>query len=258
MIPSDFTQKGCLLMVTIEELITYLAKDHPLKDFEILVVSKDIITENRANRTTSEYGNIVEESKYDNIDFLPNLNPNTNVLGILYSDGFSGRNGEVFEQFSEAYEQQLSDDGIFVDLICIVGMVVNDHIPTIVLCAPLDKKVGFPGVLMSYIQDMFGIKTYEIDDVIDPDVDVTDIGDREAVKAAVDEYRKQYSEVNEADGFFNHLIDSVRGKYKELLQKKSQAQLIEIAMNVGAVLRRKDTKEQMIDRIIDAKIKKKG
>ena len=68
MIPSDFTQKGCLLMVTIEELITYLAKDHPLKDFEILVVSKDIITETRANRTTSEYGNIVEESKYDNID----------------------------------------------------------------------------------------------------------------------------------------------------------------------------------------------
>lgn len=258
MLPNDHAEKGCILMLTIEELIVYLAKDHPLKDFEILVISKDIITESRANRQISSSGDtsITEESRYDNVDFVMNLIPSMNVLSIFYSDGFSGQRGEVFDQFREAYEGQLSSDDAMTELICIADMVVNDHISIILLCAPLDKKMGYPGVLTQFITDMFGIKCYMVDEIIDPNIDVTDIGNRDEIVKTVNDLKCQFSEVNEAEGFFNHLVDSVRGKYKELLMKKDTPQLIQTAMNVGAVLRRKDSREQIIDRIIDAMTKR--
>ena len=46
MLPDTFKDKSCILLLSIKELIGVIAKDYPLRDFQIIVSDNDIITEN--------------------------------------------------------------------------------------------------------------------------------------------------------------------------------------------------------------------
>lgn len=254
MLPKNYTERGCILFATINDLITYIARDYPLKNFEVVVISKSIITESRGKEQRNFGNQIVDESKYDNVDFIPNLIPTTSTLSLLYS---GKKGGSGYEDFSNAYLTQLGEDEVFNGLICLVDMAFTDHIPILVLAVDVDFNMGYPDILMGYIHEMFGYKCYTTKDFLDPECDICDVGDRAQIEELLKEYKIQFGEQNDVDAFYNFMTESIRVKYKSLLDKKTTEQLVQIATDAGIFIRKRDTKDDIIRKIIDAKAKRR-
>ena len=82
MLPDTFKDKPCILLLSIKELIGVIAKDYPLRDFQIIVSDNDIITENSVKNNYRR--DIKYESNYDNIEFLPSIIPQATVLNHIW------------------------------------------------------------------------------------------------------------------------------------------------------------------------------
>ncbi len=253
MLPDNYTERGCILFSTVNDLVRYIARDYPLKNFEVVVISKSIITESRRKEQRNVGNEIIDESKYDNVDFIPNLIPTTSTLSLLYS---GRKGGSGYEEFSSAYLNQLAEDAVFSELICLVDMAFTDHIPILVISIEIDFSMGYPDILMSYIEQMFGYKCYTVNDFLDPEVDVCNVGDRSEIEAVLNEFKAEFSEANDKDAFFNYMVESVRVKYQGLLEKKTMEQLVQIATESGIFIRKRDTKEDIIRKIVNSKAKR--
>lgn len=254
MLPTDYKEKGCILFVTINDLITYIARDYPLKNFEVIVISKSIITESRGKEERS-FGNLaVDESKYDNVDFVPILIPTTSTLSLLYA-GRMGGGG--YEEFSSAYLLQLNENEAFTELVCIVDMAFSEHIPILIVAVDIDFNMGYPDLLMEHINQSFNYHCHGISEFLDPSFDVCEVGDRVRIQEALDDYKAQLSQMNDKNAFFNYMVESARVKYKELLEMKTMDQLVLIATDAGVFLRKRDKKEDIIRKIIERKVKKR-
>ena len=241
MMPSDMTDTPALLFMDIMELIKYVARDYTLKQFEIIIASRDIITDDqkvRCDVTTFT-------SKYDNIDFAPYLAPSSAAMNYRYDPAPSN-----IDKFEQAYDNQLTSIDIFTDVLCIADMVVNSRVPVIILYTQLDNKCGYPKILREFIEDKFDLKSYTVDDILDPDIDVTNIGDVDVIKKHIAEEKTYLSESNTTDAFYNYLTESISAKYKDVLGRKSVGQLMEIAAKNNVVVSKKASKEEIINRIM--------
>lgn len=235
-------KKGAAMMMTPMDLVSYVAKDFPLRNFQILIISRDIVADSQVNT-----GNTVRyRSAYDNVDFMMTVVPSGGVINMKYS--YDTEKGN--QEFELAYDNQLSADDAFTDLVCMVDMVVNDHVPVIMLCSNVDFQTGFPEQIRRFVYDRFGFSIYTIDDALDPTLDVTDYGDEEEIRKAVAEYKVELTENHDEQSFFNWLTDSLFTKYRDVLMKKTPEQLARIASENGIFVRRNATKEAMVDRIV--------
>ena len=129
-------------------------------------------------------------------------------------------------------------------------MVVNSRVPVIILYTQLDNKCGYPKILREFIEDKFDLKSYTVDDILDPDIDVTNIGDVDVIKKHIAEEKTYLSESNTTDAFYNYLTESISAKYKDVLGRKSVGQLMEIAAKNNVVVSKKASKEEIINRIM--------
>lgn len=241
MMPSDMTDKPTLLFMDIMELVKYVARDYTLKQFEIIVASRDITTDDQKKRQDT----VIFTSKYDNIDFVPSLAPTSAAMNFRYEYSPSSK-----DKFEQAYDNQLNDIDIFTDVLCIVDMVVNRKVPVIILYTQLDNACGYPQLLREFILDKFDLKSYIVDDILDPKIDVTDIGDIDVIKEHIAEEKIYVSESSTEDAFYNYLTESISAKYKDVLEKKSVEQLMEIAIRNNVVVSKRATKEELISRIM--------
>lgn len=241
--PNSLKGSSTILFMTVMDLVTYVARDWPLKDFQILVASQDIIASDMSsNRNANSVKNI---SVYDNIDWMMSIVPSGTTMNFKYM-----RTTEGDDKFEMAYDNQLSGDEAFSDILCMVDMAVNDHIPVIVLFSNVDFIVGFPEQLRQFIYDRFGYVVHTTDDLVDPDVDITDVGDLEFIKMNVSDYKAELSEGNQENEFFNWLTDSMAEKYRDILMSKSEDQLVKLATSKGIFVRRKASKEAIVNKIL--------
>lgn len=244
MLPDTFKDKSCILMLSIKELIGVIAKDYPLRDFQIIVADNDIITENSIKNNYRR--DIKYESNYDNIEFLPSIIPQATVLNHIWDTEGDGRS-----RFEEAYVAQLQGDQAASDITCIIDMTLHRKVPIIILYAPLSIRQHIPDVLRQYLMDAFGIKAYDVVDLMDDSVDVLDIGDINEIEKNLDDSMKLIASSESEEDFYNYMTDSLLGKYRGMLEKKTEEQLRAIASSKSIFLRRGLDREGIIDAIIN-------
>ena len=230
MLPDTFKDKSCILLLSIKELIGVIAKDYPLRDFQIIVSDNDIITENSVKNNYRR--DIKYESNYDNIEFLPSIIPQATVLNHIWDTEGDGRS-----RFEEAYVAQLQGDQAASDITCIIDMTLHRKVPIIILYAPLSIRQHIPDVLKQYLMD--------------DSVDVLDIGDINEIEKNLDDSMKLIASSDSEEDFYNYMTDSLLGKYRGMLEKKNEEQLRAIASSKSIFLRRGLDREGIIDAIIN-------
>lgn len=241
MVPvKSFKDHGCLLFMNIADCVM-MAKEWTMKEFEIIVVSRDIVSDVAMRRDNK----IRYQSIFDNIEFITSIIPANGMIDSVYS-----RDINADERFFTEYDSQLVGDDAFTDLTCLVDMVVNDNVPTIIVASALDFKLKSIDYLRKFIEKWFKIKTYDLDDILDPDVNILDKGDEEEIKRLIVEYKKDLTSNNNPDEFFNYLTESLIDKYRAVLMRKTPEQLYQLASDKGIYVRKKGTKEEMVDTII--------
>ena len=85
---------------------------------------------------------------------------------------------------------------------------------------------------------------------MDPDVDITKYGDPDEVQINIRQYKLELSGNEKEEEFFNWMVDSMSEKYRDILMKKSIDQLVTLATNKGIFVRRKASKESIVDKIL--------
>lgn len=241
--PETLKGTSTILFMTVMDLVTYVAKDWPLKEFQILVASQDIVTSDQAANRQDK--SVRYTSIYDNIDFMRSVIPSSTTMTYKYS-----RTPEMDDRFEMAYDNQLSADDAFQDILCMVDMAVNDKIPIIVLFSDVDFCTGFPEQLRRFVYDRFGFVIHTTEDLLDPDVDITKYGDPDEVQINIRQYKLELSGNEKEEEFFNWMVDSMSEKYRDILMKKSIDQLVTLATNKGIFVRRKASKESIVDKIL--------
>lgn len=243
MLPDTFKGKPCIVTVSIKELIGIIARDYPLRDFQIIVADQDIIT---ATSIKNSYRRDVKyESNYDNIEFVPSIVPQATVLNRIW-DIDSGR-----EKFEDAFVAQLQGDAATSDIICMIDMTIHRKIPILIVYAPVSISQHIPDVLRQYLFDAYGVKSYDGVDLMDESVDVLDIGDINEIEKNLDDGMKLLADSQNPEEFYNYMTDSLLGKYRGLLERKTEEQLRAIAASKQIFLKRSLDREGIIDTIIN-------
>lgn len=232
--------RGCLLFMTVSELFRGFAEYYPLSEFQILVISKDIVTDQKQSKNNLVY----YESKYDNVDFVPTLYPNAAVMQFAYNCGNK-------ESFLRQYDAQLCSEDCMTDICCIVDMVMNDNVKCIILVTNLDMTVGYIPYLKEFMETRFGFLMYDLYDFNDPTMDVFDIGNREAIQKQLELEIQDLTGSTNIDAFMNWYTDSMLGKFRKLLEEKSIEQLVDVANSRGIYVNSRWDRERIITTIID-------
>lgn len=242
MMPVDKDGEGWFLHLTINEYMEFFVKDQSkdLRNYYLLVASREILADDKRNDRRNMIQHI---SRYDNIDFVPSLVPKAAAMEYWGAD--------ESDRFSSIYEKQLTAEETMTDILCIVDMVVNDNLKVILLHHGFDQKMGWIQILVDLMEDIFNIKCYGAVDLLDPDVDTNDYGDKEEIRKVIDKHKSYLVDSGKAEDFFNTFTDSLEGTYREILSKRSTGDLIDFAMKKGFWVNRKASKEDIIDKIIE-------
>lgn len=242
MMPVDKGGEGWFLHLTINEFMEFFVKDQTkdLRNYYILVVSREIFANDKCNTGRNQIQYI---SRYDNIDFVPSVIPKAAAMEYLGAD--------ETDRFSSIYEKQLMSDDVMNDLLCIADMVVNDGLKVIILHHGFDQKMGWIQILVDVFEDIFNITCYGAVDILDPDTDTNNYGDKEEITKAINQYKSYLVDTGKAEDFFNTFTDSLEGTYREILSRRSTHELIEFATKKGFWVNRRAPKEEIIDKIIE-------
>ena len=228
---------GSLLIMTIDELFMKFGKDKDLKQYQILVVSRDIITNIQKKLNNDQ----TYESKYDNIDFVPSLLPTVAAMEFAYGDNE--------ETFFQAYESNLISDETMIDLVSIVDMVVSDNLDVIIVVSILDMKSKFPYFLRNFIVERFKLNCYIYEELLDDEsLNPSDIGNVEEIKTILDYYKASFAESENAKvEFFNRFTDNMNQKFKSILLSKSVEELVKYANKHGLHVNKRKPKEEIVE-----------
>ena len=239
--PTDKEGEGWLLYLTVNEFLTFFAKDKEkdLRNYYLLVIGREIVADDQ--RHTS-YNAVQGISRYDNVEFIPSVIPRAAAMEYLGT--------EQYNAFARTYEISLNSTSAFTDLVCIVDMVVNENLKVILLHHVLDQRLGWIRHLIDFIEDKFDIKCYGGADIVD-DTDTNDYGDKEKIKKTLEMYKEKLSGSDTASDFFNAYTDSLEGTYREILSRRSVEELAEFAKSKGIWVNKKRPKDDIIDKIIE-------
>lgn len=216
-------------------------KDIMNGNYQILVVSKDIISDVAKESSTSmtkTYG-----SRYKNIDFVDSLFPSPAVLEFKY--------GSSEDAFVDAYTSQLKRKGSMEDLSCIIDLMVNSDINIIVLMSNAEYMMDFIQTLQHFIWDMFKVKTYLYEDfVVEPET-VTDIGNVEESKKLLQFHINDLDLKDQITGeFLNKMYVDMRDVYIKTLSNKSVDDLVRMGASMGVYVSRHKPKDYIIDHLM--------
>lgn len=237
---------GMCLYMTVEEFFTEYVKNNDLEMTQILIVSRDVVAD---IKTKENYNYISYSSKYDNIDFVPELLPSPASLEFAYGDNK--------ERFIEAYDGRLRDQETFTSLICIADMVVNDGIDVILLSSKAEFASGFPYILKDFMFENLGLKIRLSEELTEADSEeeqqelISDIGDIEDIQTLLDIAKRELmDEEDSPENFFNHFMEDAPTKYRKILLSKDVEQIIKLGKEKGLRMSRRRPKEDLVDMIV--------
>lgn len=237
---------GICLYMTVEEFFTEYVKNNDLEMTQILIISRDVIAD---IKTKEKYNYISYSSKYDNIDFVPELLPTPSSLEYAYGDDKT--------RFIESYDGHLRDDDPFTSIICIADMVVNDGIDVILLSSKAEFASRFPYLLKDFVFEILGLKIRLSEELIEVDSEeeyeklISDIGDIDDIKTLIEVNKKELIEDKSSpENFFNHFMEDAPMKYRKILMTKEVEQLINLGKEKGLRLSRRKPKEELVDILV--------
>lgn len=236
---------GYIVYATINDFFGEYLRDagQKLDNYEIIVVSKDIVSDLRRNN--SKTAQVEYMSKYKNVDFLMNLFPDPSVMEFY--------TGSTTESFISAYRGQLTNqDGNMYDLCCLVDLVVNDDKNLFLLCSNSEYLTGFMEVLDGVFQEQFKMKVFPYAEFkADPDC-VKKIGDLDEIRVTLAYQLDVHDFIDDVTGdFFNCLYSDMEETYRKVLMSKTPEELSKLAMKKGIYVNKRKPKETIVNHIID-------
>lgn len=218
----------------------YDNKDKSFSNYNIIVVSRDIITDEKC---VDGEGYSTYKSKYKNIDFLLNLYPSPKVLEFYH--------GSSANVFAEAYIDQLKLDNNRIDICCILDMVINDDKNVILICSKNELLMEFFDILKDYINSEFGCNIYSMAEYYENKDCINNLGDMDDVKKLLLFHMKELGLIDDVTGVVvNYMMPDMIEKYREVLMKKSKDELFKIAASKGTYVNKHGTIESMVDHIL--------
>lgn len=150
---------GALMFISFDDLVTDFAKDNDLHQWMIVVASHEIAGSLKMRSSIAGVStNIQYESKYDNIEFVSSIRPTPSIMEHAY--------GYDNESFIEMYNSHLLGSEPFMDLCCIVDMIVNQDCKVMIVMASYECAAKIPYFLNQFIEDEFGIHGYLYEDLL--------------------------------------------------------------------------------------------
>lgn len=233
---------GSLLFISIGDFFSKYLKQFPdidISKYEIIVVSKDIIADQRIkNGSTFTY-----ESRYKNIGFALELFPNPQVLEFYH--------GSTFLNYREQFLSQLSSTKAATALCCIADLVVNDDLNVVLLCSGSEYLMEFMNIIQEKLYEMFHLNGWTYDQYKEDPTCLNNIGDKEDILKRLEFEMKQLELIEEGiNEFFNKFIDDMAEKYKEILMSKSVDALYKYALKNDIHVNKHKPKELIVDHIL--------
>lgn len=238
------SDKAILYYMTVNDFFTdfmkkYIAKEDK-KPFEIVVISKDIITNNRySTRMQTKY-----ISDYANVNFAMDLYPAPSLEEYMY-------NTEA-DNFAQHYKTQLSYEEPMTTLCSIADLVVNDNTDVILMCSYTDSKsTPYMDILCEFIYDNFGIVVNKYKDTKDKENVEFDSGDYEKAQKLLEFQIQNQGLVDRYVGtFFNKFTKDMADDYRKILMSKTMDELVVIGANRNLYINRHKPKEYIVDHIL--------
>lgn len=220
-------------------------KEEPFDNYEILIVSKDIVAD---QKIMSDDGVSSYQSRYENIDFDTTLMPTPKVYEFYA--------GSTPSSYVEAFQDQLMMDNRLTSLCCIVDLVVNDNRNVVLLCSKAEYRMEYLHILLDFLSEQFKIKGYDIEAYLEKE-DITDIGDIEEIRKMLLFHMTNLDLIDTDTGLvMNNLMSDMVEKYKEVLMNKDKEDLFKIAVNKGCYVNKRRPKEEIVDHILKKMLNK--
>lgn len=276
---------GTLLFVNIHDLFYSFAKDHDLNDYFILVSSNDIVAsiQERVKISGISTG-ITYKSKYDNVEFVDTLRPTHSIIE------YATRNLDVFaERYRSQLSsgEAFLDICSIMDMVVTSkqDVIITYSVPDEQILWPhiirefIEDEFRLTGYLYTDIQklnDYYSTtgntskwmvhppKFYYFDIPMEYNGDFTTIlnsGDVEEIKAILDMQKPVAVNMvsNELNGdddllsemFYNKYTETMESRLREVLSTKDQHDLARLAKMYGERANSRNTKEEVIDKIIN-------
>ena len=273
---------GALLFIKFEDLITDFAKDHDLHEWMIIIASHEIAGSLKTKTAIAGISTGIQyESKYDNIEFVSSLRPTPSIMEHAY--------GENKDSFIEMYNSHLLSSEPFMDLCCIVDMIVNSDTKVMVVMSGYEYAARIPYFLNQFIMDEFEIRGYLYDNLLrlstnydnksmyekivkNLDFPVPDEFTGRNFDVILENYTDNIEEVKEklelqkviaanmvADPgeenditsiFFNRFTEDLQHKLRELLLKRSDTEIKDLCRTRKIRIAPNATKEFLVDKIL--------
>ena len=239
-------EPGNCIYMTTEEFFTEYVKNNNLEKTQIIIVSRDVVSDIQTN---DKFTKIAYDSKYDNIDFVATLLPTPQSMEYAYGDDKT--------RFFEIYEGHLLSDDVFNDIICIVDMVVNDGIDIVILSSKAEFKSRFPYAIKDFVYDKFGLIIRLSEELADAESEeeynnlISNIGDVDEIKSLVDYYKAELTENKSVDEFVNRFMEDAPIKYRRILLTKTPEYVINLGKEKGLHLSRRKSLEELVDAVVE-------
>lgn len=277
-------KKGSIVFINYDDLLMKFAKDNDLSEYEILIISHEIVGSLKMKSTS--YGissNIEYESKYENIEFVSSLRPPVSAI-----EHISLNNKDTF---LELYNNHLLSSEPYMDICSILDMAVNQGIQILMVSSAYEDALDIPYYLKEFIKDTFGFICYEFEDlerVKDAyeetdkhlkakkmkslpfdipeefygnnfEVIVQNFGDEDAVREQLELEKIVAANMRAKAGheddlqsiFFNSITESLEEKVRENLLKRTDEQIKDMCRSSGIRIGSTYTsKETLVDKII--------
>lgn len=233
---------GTIYYMTVTNLFSEYLKDKINSEnnnkFEVIVVSKDII----ADQQYSTHNATHYQSRYENINFAPELRPNPSVEEYLW--------GATIDAYADKYKYQLSQRDQMTTICSIIDMVINDSIDVVLVCSDHEIKMDYFEIMKDFIADNFCVVMVDyMESKKHPDE--VDRGDYEKALGLLAFHIQNEQLVDEAVGvFFNKFTEDMLAEYKRILMGKTIDELFVIGTNRGIYVNRHKPKEYIVEHIL--------
>ena len=273
---------GELLFISFEDLVTDFAKDHDLHEWMIIIASHEIMGSLKTKSAIAGISTGIQyESKYDNIEFVSSLRPTPSIMEHAY--------GNDKDSFIEMYNSHLLGSEPFMDLCCVIDMIVNSDCKVMIVVAGYEYVARIPYFLNEFIMDEFGVRGYLYDELLrlsnnyenksmyekivkSVDFDVPDEFTGRNFDVIMQNYTDNVDEVKErlelqkviaanmtADPgeendiksiFFNRFTEDLHDKVKELLMKRTDMEIKDLCRTRHIRIAPNATKEFLVNKIL--------
>ncbi len=235
-------KKGTLMYLSINDFFQRYLKmvNGDLGDnYQILVVSKDII----ADEYTKNTNGVLYQSRFENIDFTPELFPHPNVQEYRYSSNIN--------QYGEMYKSQLDQLDMGRTLCCIVDLIVNENVNVYMICSNVEFKMEFFEYMKETVFEKFGLIMTSFEDYLENPDSLYDNGNFDEIKLSLQFQINNLKLIDENIGqFFNKFTKDMAESYKKILMDKSIDELYTLGTKQGLHINKYKPKELIVEHIL--------